>query len=130
MDNHKKVHFTLKYFLKHVKENFANFKSNIIDDKYFLDINPKDITEKNLEIIFRKIYDYLKINKVEKSIDWIIKSYLNNNFGCPSSFENIGRYKDCMSKYNKLIKNKLFIKTFNKDFERILNCPDCDRERE
>lgn len=62
----------------------------------------------------------MKLNKLEKSINWIIKSYLDNNFGVPSSFENIGRYKDCMLKYNKLIKNKYYIKSFNSDFDRIL----------
>ena len=118
--NKNNKHFILQYFLKHVNDNYTVFQNNIIHDRCFINIKHEEIKRENLENIFIKIYEYLKLNKLEKSISWIIKSYLDNNFGVPSSFENIGRYKDCMLKYNKLIKNKYYIKSFNSEFERIL----------
>ena len=120
INNTNNIHYNLQYFLKHANHNYIIFRKNLIHDKHFLNIKTEDIIKENLKYIFNKIYEYLKVHKLEKSINWIIKSYINNNFGFPSSFENIGRYKDSMNIYNKLVKNKSFIQSVNKDFERIL----------
>jgi hypothetical protein len=63
------------------------------------DSEPKD----NLSNIFEQIYN--KVEKNNKTIDWIIKSYIGNTFGRPSSLENFGRFKDALSKYNVLNDN-------------------------
>jgi len=64
-----------------------------------------------LESIFKQIYE--KTGNDKNTIDWIIKSYINNTFGHPSSLENLGRYKDSIKKYNILHANIKGIKPMN-----------------
>jgi hypothetical protein len=52
------------------------------------------------ETIFNKIYN--SVGRNSKEIDYIIKSYINNTFGNPSSLENYGRYLDARTKYEIL----------------------------
>jgi len=70
------------------------------NDKRFLTF--KDIPTE-LDSIFDQIWNIT--GKDKSTIDWIIKSYVNNNFGVPSSLENLGRFKDNIIKYNVLHKN-------------------------
>jgi len=106
----------LKYKAKYINlqggskitaKNF--FVKNITNNNSLLNILINDITIKEqvttyFSTLFDNIYKEI-FNDNEKNIDWIIKSYLNNTFGSPSSFENVGRYKESYEKYTKL-KNK------------------------
>jgi hypothetical protein len=56
--------------------------------------------ELNYEDIFEQIF--LKTNSDKVNIDWIIKSYINNTFGIPSSLENFGRFIAAIKEYNYL----------------------------
>lgn len=69
--------------------------------------NLYDILYKNIyESTFKKLTDKLddKSHKkdIENYIDFIIISYINNNFGIPSSIENIGRFLDSIDIYTSL----------------------------
>jgi hypothetical protein len=64
----------------------------------------------NYEDIFEQIF--LKTNSDKVNIDWIIKSYINNTFGIPSSLENLGRFTAALKEYNHL---KVNIKGIAKD---------------
>ena len=69
--------------------------------------------------IFEQIRQRLKEQKNgapidNQNIDWIIKSYLTNTFGNPSSLENYGRYQEAIRKYRILYDNSdpgIYIKT-------------------
>ncbi len=99
------------------KNNFIrNFtKSPTINDNLKADIVlrlPSDIDMNNLDKLFEdKIYAKLlelfeSKQELDNYIDFIIKSYLNNTFGTPSSLENIGRFKDAIQNYTILQNNK------------------------
>ena len=70
--------------------------------------------ESLFEIIYQKLLETIKDPKdLDKQIDFIIKSYLNNTFGIPSSFENIGRFTASFNNYNLLQNNRhRFAETF------------------
>ncbi len=96
------------YFIK----NFA--KSPTISDNLKADVIlhlPSDIDMNNLNNLFEIIYAKLLTlfeskQELDNYIDFIIKSYVNNTFGIPSSFENIGRFKDAIQNYKILQNNK------------------------
>jgi len=118
----------LKYFLS----KFKNTEKNIDTYTKILSILQKDYVKGKLKIdlaglntdpptltstdIFEEIFKY--VQQDSKNIDWIIKSYINNTFGEPSSLENYGRFKDAMQKYNILYNNKKSISNF-KDINDI-----------
>ena len=89
----------------------TNLQNDITRENITVDI---PITKENLEelfeIFYNKIKEILADNNldVNKHIDFIVKSYLNNTFGEPSSLENIGRYIDSIEDYTNLIKRKRF----------------------
>jgi len=93
---------------KSAKELFVNAYTRIPDqvssilynDKRFLSFN--DIPTE-LDSIFNQIFTLT--GKDKSNIDWIIKSYVNNSFGMPTSLENLGRFKDNIKKYNVLHAN-------------------------
>ena len=68
------------------------------------------------EIIYNKLLEIIRDPKdLDKQIDFIIKSYLNNTFGIPSSFENLGRFIASFNNYNILQNNRhRFTETFSK----------------
>jgi hypothetical protein len=70
------------------------------NDKPFLTF---DNIPTELDSIFDQIWT--KTGTDKSTIDWIIKSYVNNTFGVPSSLENLGRFKDSIKKYNVLHAN-------------------------
>lgn len=73
------------------------------------DAYPSKENTEDLKSIFEQIYT--KVDEDKKHIDWIIKSYINNTFGSPSSLENYGRFKDAILKYNILNVNIKGIKS-------------------
>jgi hypothetical protein len=108
--------------------NFLKSKTiipNLINDKVqkkLIDF-PEELliepfTEKKLESLFEIIYNKLleiiiDPKDLDKQIDFIIKSYLNNTFGIPSSFENLGRFIASFNNYNILQNNRhRFTETF------------------
>jgi len=101
------------------------FLANFNDDVKRILINDRDkgfLTFKgdpslaNLDDIFEQIYNKVDVDK-DKTIDWIIKSYINNTFGSPSSLEDMGRFKKAISDYAVLNNNqhihKIKIKIIN-----------------
>jgi hypothetical protein len=69
------------------------------------------IRPEQYEAIFNKIYKRINNNSTE--VYYIIKSYINNTFGKPSSLENYGRYLNAIEKYNLLKKNDPTTKDIN-----------------
>lgn len=88
-------------FIKNLTKNPKLF--DIIRNDTFLCSKLENINEYNYNDLFDTIYKNF-IN-FDDNIDWIIYSYLNNTFGEPSSFENIGRYKQAYKDYKKLKSN-------------------------
>ena len=82
-------------------------KTILINDRLrgfvHFDGEPSKENKELLKSIFEQIYT--KVESDNKTIDWIIKSYINNTFGKPSSLENYGRFKNAISKYNILKAN-------------------------
>ena len=76
---------------------------DIIRNDTFLCSKLENINEYKYDVLFDTIYN--NFIKFDDNIDWIIYSYLNNTFGNPSSFENIGRYKQAYKEYMKLKSN-------------------------
>ena len=87
-------------FVKAYARNPEQVSKILNNDKRFLTFT--NITEE-LDSIFDQIWTV--IGKDKNTIDWIIKSYINNTFGVPSSLENLGRFKDSIKKYNVLHAN-------------------------
>jgi hypothetical protein len=84
-----------------------NVKTIVINDRNnrFLDFDG-DPSKENVPLltnIFEQIYTY--VNKDNKNIDWIIKSYINNTFGRPSSLENFGRFTKALAEHKLLTTN-------------------------
>jgi len=99
-----------KYFIDIITK-FPHKIDIIKNDKKLVDIlsydktiNLEQITPEILEKIFNKIFIELKGDK--DNIDWIIKSYLANEFGNPSSIANYDRFKIAIDNYNILKGNK------------------------
>jgi hypothetical protein len=112
----------LKYFLSKFKNNYQNIDTYtkilfILQRDYHngiltinlagLNTDPPTTTPTH---IFEQIFTY--INQDKKNIDWIIKNYINNTFGEPSSLENYDRFKDAMEKYTILNNNKIYVQNF------------------
>ena len=101
------------YFISNAIKNFENIISIIKNDKFLTSSNvgmklpEKTDNDDVKKILFNKIFDKLVeySGDYKKNIDWIIKSYISNTFGNPSSIENIGRFKNSIEKYNLLKKN-------------------------
>jgi hypothetical protein len=89
------------HFIKNMNTNILAICKN--DRILTFDKTKPVYTEADYNEIFDEIYKSL--NKDNKNIDWIIKSYMNNTFGSPSSVENYGRFLDAFEKYTLLKKN-------------------------
>jgi hypothetical protein len=95
------------------KQLYDNFSKNIMNDinSGGLDIKISDmnIANKEFDQIFDQIYDYLLKNHynnnkqlLEKTIDFIIYSYIYGTFGSPNSFQNMDEFKILIEAYNLL----------------------------
>jgi hypothetical protein len=129
------------YFINNLSKNddmFIEFKQKLESDvkKKLIDVS-FIISKDKLEGLFGIFYDKLSVIfkdtnlKIDKHIDFIVKSYLNNTFGDPSSLENIGRYLDSIQNYDTL-KNKGSVKPFNEfngliDLESYLSTPEIEQ---
>ena len=112
----------LKYFLSKFKNNDKNKDTytkilSILQKDYDKGILKIDLASLNTDPptltsseIFEQIF--ICVEQDTKNIDWIIKSYINDTFGEPSSLENYGRFKDAMEKYTILNNNKKIISEF------------------
>jgi hypothetical protein len=85
-------------FMGGIRNNIDNILPILKADRAKGFLNFRD--EPNYEEIFEQIF--LKTNSDKVNIDWIIKSYINNTFGIPSSLENLGRFTAAIKEYNYL----------------------------
>jgi hypothetical protein len=95
-------------FMGAIRNNLDNVLPILKADREKGFLNFRD--EPNYEDVFEQIF--LKTNSDKVNIDWIIKSYINNTFGIPSSLENLGRFTAAIKEYNHL---KVNIKGIAKD---------------
>jgi len=102
---------------KYFQDTFIKNKDKIISilRKDINLLKDSELDQKESEIIFKTIYDYLNKNKkyqndkeldLDKYIDWIIKSYVTGSFGNPNSLENYGRFKESIQKY-EILNNRM-----------------------
>ena len=117
----KYIKYKLKY--EHLKNQIGGGKQSALDlflarfddnvrtillrDRERGFLNFDDIPSKENVPLLTNIFEqiYTKVNKDNKNIDWIIKSYINNTFGRPSSLENFGRFTQTLAKYKLLTTN-------------------------
>ncbi len=85
-----------------------------------INLVPLENNEDDLKVLFDLIYDSLSDQLEElgqndvmlnKYIDFIIDSYINNTFGEPSSLKNIKAFKDAALKYEILVNNSHIIES-------------------
>ena len=103
------------YFIKNFPKYDTVVRGNLINDQIINSpnrvIKSTDTPEQLFEIIYAKLLELLRdVKQLNKYIDFIIKSYLNNTFGTPSSLENLGRFNDNIKTYETLQNNKRFHK--------------------
>jgi len=105
---------TITILLRDRDNGILNFTGRPIYTKVDAKDNIEEFTP-----IFEQIRQRLKEQKNgapidNQNIDWIIKSYLTNTFGNPSSLENYGRYQEAIRRYRILYDNSdagIYIKT-------------------
>jgi hypothetical protein len=117
-------------FLAGIARNYDGIISILLADRDRGFLRFDGTPAKEQTDLFKNIFEqiYNKTNKDKKNIDWIIKSYINNTFGRPSSLENLGRYQDTIKKYNSLKENSDSIKPINEiygllDLEDFIDSP-------
>ena len=91
-------------FLAAINRNYEVVLPILINDRNKGLLRFEGIPTKEQIDVFTNIFNqiFLINNSDTKTIDFIIKSYINNNFGNPSSLENLGRFKNSFKKYNLL----------------------------
>ncbi len=112
-------------------ENYRNFILLISNDISRNNISPiiipKIQNETELNNLFNKMYEgilhkyYNDSSLLEKHINFIIISYINNTFGRPSSFENIGRFKQAKANFDLLKNNSKISDDFTTISQDSLN---------
>ena len=123
MDNYYEKYIKYKSKYEHLKNQIGGGKQSAMDtflarfddtvktillrDRERGFLNFDDIPSKENMSLLTNIFEqiYTKVNKDNKNIDWIIKSYINNTFGRPSSLENFGRFTQALAKYKLLTTN-------------------------
>jgi hypothetical protein len=138
-------------FMTKVTRNYDDIITKLVRDRNLgilrFDGVPAAITDVTRDTpiftnIFDQINEFIKETKnsarVNNSqIDWIIRSYINNTFGNPSSLGNYGKYEAAYNIYKILYSNRedgIYIRPFNEINglieleEYITTCQDLLRE--